>query len=290
MPILSVEDHEFWKKKGYVVIRNAVSLENAMACEQAIWDFLGMDPGDSESWYRNPPERQSIMVEIYQHQALWNNRQSPRVHQAFSEIWGTEHLWVSFDRASMNAPNRPPEWERTDAQLHWDRSSLNPPFELAVQGVLYLTDTTANQGAFTCVPGFHRRIETWLQSLPSGADPKKQDLTGLGPEPVSGKAGDLIIWQNLLPHGAGPNTASRPRLTQYITMGPIKEKGERPSSWSNKDFFDSRKEERERRINAWKNRLAGFGGDRKEKEHETGRTAQLTPLGRKLLGLDPWEA
>ena len=42
------------------------------------------------------------MVEIYQHQALWDNRQYPRVHQAFSEIWETEKLWVSFDRASVS--------------------------------------------------------------------------------------------------------------------------------------------------------------------------------------------
>ena len=44
------------------------------------------------------------MVEIYQHQALWDNRQYPRAHQAFSEIWETEKLWVSFDRASVSYP------------------------------------------------------------------------------------------------------------------------------------------------------------------------------------------
>ena len=49
------------------------------------------------------------------------------------------------------------------------------------------------------------------------------------------------------------------------------------------------------RIDAWKNRLAGGGhsGTRVElekgKEYENGQTAELTPLGRKLLGLDKWE-
>ena len=46
--------------------------------------------------------------------------------------------------------------------------------------MLYLTDTTADMGAFTCVPGFHHKIEAWLGELPQGADPRKQDLMSLG--------------------------------------------------------------------------------------------------------------
>jgi len=37
-------------------------------------------------------------------------------------------------------------------------------------------------------------------------------------------------------------------------------------------------------------RLTGLGQDKEEKEHFHGKTAELTPLGRKLLGLDRWEA
>jgi len=280
MPVLSPEDHVFWEENGYVVIHSAVPPENVKAAQQAVWDFLEMDPDDSNSWYPDPPRR-SIMVEIYQHQALWDNRQSPRVHQAFSEIWGTEQLWVSFDRASMSPPNCPPKWERDSAGLHWDRSSFDLPIQLAVQGILYLTDTPADQGAFTCVPGFNRRIESWLKTLPPDADPRNQDLVSLGPEPVPGRAGDLIIWHNILPHGSGPNTADRPRLAQYISMGP-------QDGNSKMKILAEDNNERKRRIDAWQNRLAGFGGDREEKEHEIGKTAQLTPLGRRLLGLDWW--
>ncbi len=271
MPVLSAEDLAFWEESGYVVIHNAVPPENVKAAQQAVWEFLGMDADNPRSWYPDPPRR-SIMVEIYQHQALWDNRQYPRVHQAFSEIWSTEELWGSFDRASMSPPNRPPKWERNSASLHWDMS-IDLPIRFHVQGVLYLTDTAANQGAFTCVPGFHWQIEAWIRSLPSGADPRKQDLESLGPQPVVGKAGDLIIWNSALPHGAGSNTADRPRVAQYITMSPSGEDNE---------------EGRNRRINGWRNRMAGFGGERKEKEHESGQTAELTLLGRKLLGLDRW--
>ena len=45
---------------------------------------------------------------------------------------------------------------------------------------------------------------------------------------------------------------------------------------------------RQRRITGWQERLTGLGQDQKEKEHFQGQTAELTPLGRKLLGIDRW--
>ena len=48
-------------------------------------------------------------------------------------------------------------------------------------------------------------------------------------------------------------------------------------------------EGRQKRITGWRERLTGLGKEEKEKEHLQGETAELTPLGRKLLGLDSWE-
>jgi hypothetical protein len=272
MPVLSTEDRAFWEENGYVVIREAVPRENCQAAERAVWDFLEMDPNDPESWYPDPP-RNGIMVEIYQHQALWDNRQYPRVHQAFAEIWGMPKLWVSFDRASMNPPERP-GYRFPGPYLHWDMK-MEMPVRLKVQGVLYLAETPANQGAFTCIPGFHRKLEAWLRSLPEGADPRKLGRELPGATPIGANAGDLIIWHSALPHGSSPNSAQRPRMAQYITMSPAREEDE---------------EARQRRITGWRERLTGLGKDAKEKEHFQGRTAELTPLGRRLLGLDRWEA
>lgn len=271
MSVLSAEDRVFWEENGYVVIHNAVPPEHVKAAEKAIWEFLEMSPDAPDSWYPEPPRR-GIMVEIYQHQALWDNRQYPRIHQAFAEIWGTEKLWVSFDRGSMNPPERP-DWKFPGPYLHWDMS-LELPIRLKVQGVLYLGDTQANQGAFTCVPGFHRKIEEWLRNLPPDADPRKLVREHFEGQPITGKAGDLIIWHSALPHGSSPNTADQPRVVQYITMSPTREDNE---------------EARQRRINGWRERLTGLGKEQKEKEHFYGKTAELTPLGRKLLGLERWD-
>ena len=272
MSVLSAEDRAFWDENGYVVVHDAVPLENCRAAEGAVWDFLEMDEDESETWYPDPPRR-GIMVEMYQHQALWNNRQSPRLHQAFSEIWGDEKLWVSFDRTSMNPPERH-DFEFKGPFLHWDMK-LDMPVKLKVQGVLYLTDTPGNQGAFTCIPGFHRKLEKWLDDLPEDINPREviREEHAHEARAIEGKAGDLVIWHSALPHGSSPNSSDQPRMAQYITMSPARE---------------DREDVREDRIRGWQERLTGLGKNDKEKEHNQGTTAELTPLGRKLLGLDLW--
>src|SRR5207244_7614071 len=73
MQVLSQEDHTFFAQNGYVIVHNAVPQENLDAVIDAIWEFLGMDRNDPEDWYREPL-RSNGMVEMYQHQAMWNNR------------------------------------------------------------------------------------------------------------------------------------------------------------------------------------------------------------------------
>ena len=65
-------------------------------------------------------------------------------------------------------------------------------------------------------------IDRWLAELPPGADPNGQDLYALGPRPIAGRAGDLIIWHHALPHGASPNRHHLPRLVQYIKLYPVR--------------------------------------------------------------------
>ena len=72
------------------------------------------------------------MVEVYNHQYLWDNRQYPKVHQAFVDIWGTEKLWVTIDRANFNFPIRP--GHEYKGFIHWDYDPETKPQN--VQGVL----------------------------------------------------------------------------------------------------------------------------------------------------------
>jgi hypothetical protein len=276
-PVLSPEDLTFWEENGYVVIPEAVPAENLQAVIDDVWWFLGMDPDDPEDWYR-PPHNPGGMIEMYQTQSLWNNRQSPRVHQAFAEIWGTENLWVSMDRANMKPPIRPDqaEWDH-DGMIHWDLdTSKEPRVKLSVQGVLYLTDTAENQGGFQCVPGFIHQYETWIKGQPSDRDPMRPDCSEMNAMPIPGKAGDLLIWHSFLPHANSRNTSNLPRLAQYMTMSPV---------------GDYEEEVRQSRIAMWQDRLSpngkAFPGDDRHIEGEN-PPAELTDLGQKLLGLVNW--
>lgn len=215
-PVLTPVDLAHWEEHGYVIVRNAVPEETRAAAEQAIWQHLGARPEEPDSWYvRND---HGIMVQCFQHPAFTAVRQCPRIHKAFAQLWGTADLWPSTDRVGFNVPERP-SWMFRGPHMHWD-VSLAQPIPFGTQGILYFTGTPPEQGAFTCVPGFHRRIDAWLASLPPSADPRQQDLHALGSKPIAGRAGDLIIWDHKLPHASSPNRGQRPRIVQYVNMYP----------------------------------------------------------------------
>jgi ectoine hydroxylase-related dioxygenase (phytanoyl-CoA dioxygenase family) len=215
-PVLSADDLTFWDEHGYVVLHDAVPAGTHEAAAAEIWRHLDARADDPASWYRRSDH--GIMVQHFQHPAFEANRRSPRIHKAFAQLWGSADLWCTTDRVGFNVPERE-GWRFPGPHLHWD-CSVKTPIPFGTQGILYLTDTPPEQGAFTLVPGFQRWGENWLKSLPRGADPRQQDLRALGSVPVGGRAGDLIIWHQALPHGASPNRGTRPRLVQYVNMFP----------------------------------------------------------------------
>jgi hypothetical protein len=281
MRVLSQSDVHFFTTNGYIVVPEAVPPPQLQAVVDAIWEFLEMDAAAPATWY--PPERTTSMVHMHQHQALWDNRQHPRVHAAFADLLGTEKLWVTLDRASMKPPRSAAHPHYDEAGfVHWDFDTAQPrPATLRVQGVLCLTATTAEMGGFCCVPGFHRVLADWIAEQPADRDPRDPDLSrlpaGMAVTPVAAAAGDLIIWNRLLAHGNGRNEGTRPRLAQYISMRPPTD-GEA---------------ERQERIACWRENRAPDNFERSIPEPYKGReqrlpSATLSPLGRRLLGLDSW--
>ena len=282
MRVLTQEDLAFWRANGYVIVRNAVPQKNVEAVVDIIWEFMEMDRDDPDSWYRPPHSKygmvelnRSGMVALYQHQSLWDNRQHPRVYGAFTDIWETDKLWVSIDRVNLNPPARA-DWD-FPGFVHWDIDTSLRPLPYGVQGVLALVDVSEAAGGLQVIPGFHRQFEEWVKTQPADRDPRQPDITGFELKSVAMNAGDLAIWHRLLPHGTGRNNSTRPRLAQYITMSPAREDDEVL---------------RKQRIDSWRERKpligSAFPGDPRRWEIEHGTTAELTPLGEKLLGLKNW--
>jgi hypothetical protein len=269
------------EQDGYVVVPDVVPRENLDAVIADIWQHTGADPDDRESWYRPGIISPAGMVEMYHYQSMWDNRQHPRVHEVFADILGTERLWVSIDRTNLKPPADPrhPDHD-TRGFIHWDVDvSRYPDVPFGVQGVLALTNTAEEMGGFQCVPELYRDLRAGRIAPPADGASRIPDLTGYEITRVATRAGDLVVWSTLLPHGNGHNVSNRPRLAQYILMHVADEADE---------------ETRSVRINCWRNRLpppgAPFPGDPRKIEEQRGEPAQLTALGRKLLGLDSWDS
>lgn len=216
---LSADDLAHWDEHGYVILRNAVSAEAAEIAEMAIYDFLAMNRDDPTSWYRTS-QGHSIWVPLMRHPALVANRYAPRIHKAHAQLWGREDLWVTVDQGGFNPPERE-GWRFPGPHLHWD-ATLAEPHYLEMQGILYLADVAEDQGAFSCVPGFHRTLKQWLKSVPGGVSANDHARRTLTMRPIAAKRGDMIIWHHLLPHGSSPNRAKRPRVVQYMSLRPTR--------------------------------------------------------------------
>lgn len=216
--VLSDADIECWNSNGYIIIKEAISKEDCEATIDTICNFIKIDKEDSSTWYTPHASRQGIMVQLFQHPVLEKNRLSQKIRSAYEQLWGRKDIWVNTDRVGFNPPETD-QWKFPGPALHWD-VSLALPIPFGLQGILYLADTAANQGAFTLVPGFHNRIEDWLTSLPTDANPRKENIYNLGATPIVANAGDFIIWHHALPHGSSPNTSALPRFVQYINYAP----------------------------------------------------------------------
>ncbi|XZF15992.1 phytanoyl-CoA dioxygenase family protein [Chitinophagaceae bacterium MMS25-I14] len=218
-PVLTAADLAFWEENGYVIIRNAVPEADCVAAIDAICSFIGADLNDPATWYQAHPAKQGIMVQLFRNEALQRNRESLRIKAAYQQLWGRTDLLLNTDRASFNPPETA-HYQYPGPHMHWD-VSLAQPIPFGLQGLLYLSDTAANQGAFTLVPGFQHRIDDWLNNLPAGTDPRMEDLHALGSKPIAANAGDFIIWDQKLPHASSPNTSKLPRIVQYINYQPL---------------------------------------------------------------------
>ncbi len=280
--VLSEADWGFWIDNGYIVIKNAVPKDQVYRLADFLWQFEEKDSNKPETWYTAPRAEMQMkeltntgMVEVYNHQYLWDNRQVQRVYDAFVDIWGTEKLWVTIDRANLNFPIQPGfEYK---GFIHWDYDPETQPQN--VQGVLALADQTdENMGGFQCVPELMRTYNDWKHTQPADRDHFKPDVTGFHIEKVKMEAGDLLIFNSLQPHGIRPNrTTDKVRIAQYIAMMPAQEDNEELRQW---------------RISSWRDRKApegyAFPGDPRRWEQTKYGTAKLNELGRKLLGLDKW--
>lgn len=243
-------------EQGYTVVRGAVGEALLAPLRALARDEAGLDLDDPATWPDALPA-----APTWGHQAQWDIRQHPPIHAAFAAAYGQDELWVSQDALGVHVPGM------RGLPIHWDIDPRDEMRNRMLQGVLYVTDVGPGQAPFTCVPELFR-------DPPS--DPPETwgiDVGGAAVVDVLGSAGDLIIFDGRLPHGRAVNTSDRPRIAQYVTMWP-------PGSWGEDAAVHQDVWQTGRAFEGFRNKP---GWDRVE----PWPPAQLTPLGRSLLGLSP---
>ena len=182
--VLSTADWQHWVTNGYVIVRKVVPAANVERLVDVLWDFDEKDPDDPSTWHA--PQRREHkmkelnntgMLEIYNHQYLWDNRQEQRVYDVFVDIWDREDLWVTIDRANLNPPKK--VQGNPNGFIHWDvDTSIRPP-PIGVQGVLSLKKQDGDVGGFQCIPELFSNFDAWVKTQPADRDPMHPDTSGL---------------------------------------------------------------------------------------------------------------
>lgn len=281
--VLSLKQWEFWREQGYLVIKNVVPLEQAKQTAAFLWEYEDKNPDDEGTWYTAPRAKMEMkelagtgMVEAYNNQYLWNNRQTKKIYDVFVDVWNTEKLWVTIDRGNLNYPIR--QGYEYEGFIHWDYDPETKPQN--VQSVLALADQTdENTGGFQCIPWLYKNYDTWKRTQPKDRNHFNPDITGLEDRivKVPMEAGDLLVFNSCLPHGIRPNHSNKVRIAQYISMMPAQEHNSELTEW---------------RIKSWKDRIPpdgyAFPSDPRNWEQTKYKRAELSDLGEKLLGLKKW--
>ena len=256
---------------GWVRIAAAVPVHYCERLVDALVRDIGVPVDEPPRWNAYGGEMRDLMP-IWGHQTQWDIRQHPDLHRIWAALWGTERLCVSLDSCRFTPPWKPGHAEPHD--IHWDHDPWDAGKRM-FQGVLALTDTAVDQGGFRCVPSLFHDRNAWPRRPSVDAEGYESwlaDIDGREIVHVPARAGDLIVWDSRLAHGNSKNMSTKPRIAFYVMMGPAEEASRQIAvdSWRTG-----------RCVPWWRDRP---GYDRSE----PWPPATLTPLGRRLLGLDPW--
>jgi hypothetical protein len=195
-------------------------------------------------------------------------RQEAGLVAVFQRLLGQQAVWAKFDRYGLMRPaDVHRDWQTDRGFVHWDQNpSLEPRFA-RVQGVVALSEHTLTSGGFWCIPKFTTaKFAQWAAAYPrTESDGDLIDVTveclrHRHAQPIAMRAGSMCIWDSRTPHGNWPNCGtSEWRLCMYQTFFCAPEDPAVCARWG-----------------SMCRQLPGADC--------------LTPLGRRVFGIDAWPA
>jgi len=198
---------------------------------------------------------------------LWQN---PTLYAAMAQILDYPNLLMRDGSIGITLRNDAPDDEPLSHPLHLDAAApdevenfLFTAEEVEIGGCYYLTDVEPGGGGVHVVPDGHHIVEAEARAVPNGRQlyDRWNNITHLKTVEVTAKAGDFVVMHHLMPHAASHNHNSTTRLAFFLRYwrddAPYK-LGERP------------------------------GDPPVNKTYNDLQLKVMSPLGRKLFGVDPW--
>ncbi|EXJ77298.1 hypothetical protein A1O3_10456 [Capronia epimyces CBS 606.96] len=232
-------------ENGYAVVKGAIPRERAVQYQQRAFDWLrsfgkGLDLEDRSTWTAEHLPVQSKLNTfdnycVVHEKFMWDARLEPGVIDAFTKIWGTDELLVSFDSLNVTFPGRsdkPPRapWPHVDQSPH--KRGLH-----CVQGIINLSHAGPEDGSLVVLPGSHKYTAEFFDTQTDRDSWPTIDWRrfsedemawfaskGLKAVKVEAEPGDLIVWDSRTVHYGGEPTDKSDvvRTVIYASYAPAK--------------------------------------------------------------------
>jgi hypothetical protein len=269
---LTKQDVDFFWDQGYLLVRGVLAPDEARHFGRLILDLLPRDLYIPDYWdsvagrvkpYYTPGNQTFDGPEFI---PLYQN---PALYRVMAQLHGYPNLLVRDGSIGITLRNDALTDGPMSQDLHLDPAVpdiddfLFTPEEVEIGGCYYFTDVEPDGGGIHVVPGGHLIVEEEARAAEKGRQlyDKWRQIPHLKTIEVTGAAGDFVLMHHLMPHGASHNRRSTTRLAQFLRY-----------------FRDDQPY-----------RLGDRPGDPPaDKTYNDLQLKAMTPLGRKLFGIDPW--
>jgi ectoine hydroxylase-related dioxygenase (phytanoyl-CoA dioxygenase family) len=233
------------EKNGYAVVTNAIPRDRALSYQQRAFSWLrsfssDLDLSNPSTWIAQNLPAQSKINTFHSYAVahecfMWEARMEPGVLEAFSTLWGTNELLVSFDALNVTSLNRK-DVERNPAWEHIDQSPLRRGLH-CVQGIINLSTSGPEDGGLVVYPRSHLLNDIFFDTQTDSSTWKVMDRYLFNPSELSwfadrgiktlkvcAEVGDLILWDSRTVHyGSEPSENSNTiRTAIYAFYTPAK--------------------------------------------------------------------